>query len=378
MEAQIRVAPEVRLGSIASGLRATLVAGADPSAEPDAGHGATVGTGVGSRGSSGAPAVSLDVLAVRALAAQRGDDVSALTEVETTLSSLHLHSHTPRRRPEPEPVRPLDEHERKDLHRKAFRAARQQVPLFRLAERKAAREEAEVQADGFAAAAEVAHAVVGQHQVAALEDRWAALARNDRVAVIAELEAEFATSGGSCTCIDAGWSEDGARGYVTVVVRYPRPDIIGEKGPGLSGNGRPMLRRRTPAERNAVYLAGLASLTLATARHAISVAVAADDVHVLIVRPTESGTGLEPVYLGSLSREAVTLRPAAADPMPLLLSAAIRPLAFDGPAHDLAPLAPEADIESVVGACVAALEDEALDAALGGALGGADGATGTA
>ena len=373
MEAQIRVAPEVRLGSTASGLRATLVAGAASSAEPDAAHRAAVGTGVGSRGPSGGPPVSLDVLAVRALAAQRGEDVSALTEVETTLSSLHLHGHTPRRRPEPEPVRSLDEHEHKDLHRKAFRAARQQVPLYRLSERRAAREEAEVQADGYAAAAEVAHTVVGQHRAAALEDRWADLARNDRVTVIAELEAELAEAGGSSTCIDAGWSEDGARGYVTVVVRYPRPDIVGERGPGLSGNGRPMLRRRTPAERNAVYLSGIASMALATARHAISVAVAADDVHVLVVRPTENGTGLEPVYLGSLSREAVTLRPATADPMPLLLSAAIRPMAYDGPAHDLAPLAPEADIEAVVGACVAALEDEALDAALDGAAGGSTG-----
>ncbi|WP_076263852.1 hypothetical protein [Intrasporangium flavum] len=375
MEAQIRVAPEVRLGSTASGLRASLVAGAVPPAGPTRGPGATVGTGVGSRGPSGVPSVSLDVLAVRALAAQRSDDVSALTEVETTLSSLHLHSHTPRRRPEPEPVLPLDEHERKDLHRKAFRAARQQVPVFRLAERRSARQEAELQADGFAAAAEVAHSVVGQHEAAALEDRWADLARNDRVTVIAELDAEFAAAGGSCTCVDAGWSEDGARGYVTVVVRYPRPDIVGERGPGLSGNGRPMLRRRTPAERNAVYLGGLASLALATARHAIAVAVAADDVHVLVVRPTQSGSGLEPVYLGSLSREAVTLRPAAADPLPLLVSAAIRPMSFDGPAHDLASLAPEADIEAVVGACVAALEDEALDAALGGA---ADGSAGTA
>ncbi len=373
MEAQIRVAPEVRLGSTASGLRASLVAGAAASADPTRGVGTTVGTGVGSRGPSGVPPVSLDVLAVRALAAQRADDVSALTEVETTLSSLHLHSHTPRRRPEPEPEGSLEEHERKDLHRKALRAARQQVSVFRMAERKAARGEADLQADGFTAAAEVAHAVVGQHRAAAQEDRWADLARNDRVTVIAELDAEFADAGGSCTCIDAGWSEDGARGYVTVVVRYPRPDIVGEKGPGLSGNGRPMLRRRTVTERNAVYLGGLASLALATARHAIAVAVAADDVHVLIVRPTENGTGLEPLYLGSLSREAVTLRPAAADPLPLLLSAAARPMCFEGQSHDLAPLAPEADIEAVVGACVAALEDEALDAALDGAVGGSAG-----
>ena len=109
----------------------------------------------------------------------------------------------------------------------------------------------------------------------------------------------------------------------------------------------------------------------------------------LVLRPEvtarwEAESACADMSVGALARhvvgqwvnvERLLREPAAADPMPLLLSAAIRPMSFDGPAHDLAPLAPEADIEAVVGACVAALEDEALDAALGGA---ADGSAGSA
>ena len=121
-----------------------------------------------------------------------------------------------------------------------------------------------------------------------------------------------------------------------------------------------MLRRRTRSERNAVYLSELASFTLATARRAISVAVAADDVHVIVVRPTEDGQGLEPIYVGSLSREAVTLRPSLADPVPLLLGSAVRQMKFEGPAHDLVAIDPDADVMDVVRACTEALADETV------------------
>ena len=165
-----------------------------------------------------------------------------------------------------------------------------------------------------------------------------------------------------CTCVDAGWDADTSRGYVTIVSRYPGVDIVAERGPGVSSSGRRMLRRRTRAERNSLYLSGLASFALATARRAISVAVAADDVHLVIVRPPEDGNGLEPIYVGSLSREAVTLRPSLADPVPLLLGSALLPLQFDGSAHDLLAVASDADVMDIVRRCVEATDDVRLDA----------------
>jgi hypothetical protein len=145
---------------------------------------------------------------------------------------------------------------------------------------------------------------------------------------------------------------------------YPGLDIVGERGPGVSSSGRRMMRRRTRAERNTLYLSGLASFALATVRRAISVAVAADDVHVIVVRPTGDGDGLEPIYVGSLSREAVTLRPSLADPVPLLLGSAVCQMQFDGPAHDLLALEPEPHVAAVVRACAEALADGQLETLL--------------
>ena len=73
------------------------------------------------------------------------------------------------------------------------------------------------------------------------------------------------------------------------------------------------------------------------------------------------GDGLEPIYVGSLSREAITLRPALADPVPLLLGSAVRPLQFDGPAHDLVAVTPHDDVTDIVRRCVAALDDGVVE-----------------
>jgi hypothetical protein len=361
----LRVAPEVRLGSATSGLRAFL----DDSA------GTRVGTGVGARttastgGDRGSDrgsdeTATLAELEVRARRAQESGDLNALRSIEEALGALHLENHPPRRRPEPPAAAAISAKERSLLERKAFHAALPQVSVFKRAARAKAKAIAETEADGFSRTLDVAHAVVAQHRAAALDDQWNDLAGHERCAVIAELDAAFAAATCGCTCVDAGWDAETSRGYVTIVARYPSLDIVAERGPGVSSSGRRMLRRRTRSERNALYLGGLASFALATARRSISVAVAADDIHLVIVRPTEAGDGLEPIYVGSLSREAVTLRPALADPLPLLLGSAARPMQFDGPAHDLVAATPEADVMGIVQRCVDALGGEELDGLL--------------
>jgi len=357
----LRVAPEVRLSSSTSGLRALL----------DDTAGTRVGTGVGARTDVSAVSdrgsdetLSLAELEVRSRQAQESGDLNALRSIEEALVGLHHENHPPRRRPEPPETTALSAKERSLLERKAFNAALPQVSVFKRAARSKAKAIAETEADGFSRTLDVAHAVVAQHRAAALDDQWNDLAGHERCAVIAELDAAFAAATCGCTCVDAGWDAETSRGYVTIVARYPSLDIVAERGPGVSSSGRRMLRRRTRSERNALYLGGLASFALAAARRAISIAVAADDIHLVIVRPTETGEGLEPIYVGSLSREAVTLRPALADPLPLLLGSAERPMQFDGPAHDLVAVAPDADVMEIVRVCVDALGDEALDGLL--------------
>ncbi|GAA2739966.1 hypothetical protein GCM10009868_00220 [Terrabacter aerolatus] len=362
MEVLLRVAPEVRLSSTTSGLRASLD-------DPARTH---VGTGVGARTPSGTTGpdqgehLTLAELETRARQAQASGDLHALSAIEESFTSFHLANHPPRRRPEPPEAAAMPAKERALLERKAFRAALPQVSVFKRAARTKAKAIAETEADGFSRTLDLAQVVIAQHRAAALDDQWNELSGHDRCAVIAELEAEFEAAGCGCTCVDAGWDADTARGYVTIVARYPSADIVAERGPGLSSSGRRMLRRRTRAERNALYLSGLASFALAAARRAISVAVAADDVHLVIVRPLETGEGLEPIYVGSLSREAVTLRPSHADPVPLLLGSAVRPLKFEGSAHDLVAVSPEADVMDIVRLCAEALDDGALDGLLAG------------
>jgi hypothetical protein len=43
--------------------------------------------------------------------------------------------------------------------------------------------------------------------------------------------------------------------------------------------------------------------------------------------------------------------------VPLLLGSAVRPLQFDGPAHDLVAVTPDDDITDIIRRCVAALDD---------------------
>jgi hypothetical protein len=383
VELLLRVAPEVRLNSSASGLRASLTHPADHRGGID-GAGGRVGTGIGAREarsarsarSAGSAAGSLTgeyrtvgELEQRARLAQQTGDLYALRSIEEALGSLHLETHPPRRRPEPPEPAVISPKERTQLQRRAFRAALPQISIFKRTARAKAKAIAETEADGFGRTVDVARAVIAQHRAAVLDDEWNELAHHDRCAVIAEVDADFAAAGSGATCVDAGWEEETSRGYVTVVARYPDLEIVGERGPGMSVSGRRMLRRRTQSERNAIYLGGLASFALAIARQAISVAVAADDVQIVIVRPVDNGHGghgLEPIYVGSLSREAVTLRPVLSDPVPLLLGSAARPMQFEGPSHDLVAVAPDEDVMDIVRRCVDALEDDEVDGLLQG------------
>ncbi|GAA1504492.1 hypothetical protein GCM10009740_39660 [Terrabacter terrae] len=360
MDLPLRVAPEVRLRSSTSGLRAVLVEG--PSATGVGARPTAAGDGKEGRGA----AAQLVDLERRARTAQETDDVHALQSVEEALTSLHLQNHPLRRRPDSPAPTALPAKEREMLERKALRAAQPPISVFKRAARSKARALAETEADHFVRTLDVAHSLIAQHRVAVLDDQWHALADHERCAVIAELDAEFAAAESCCTCVDAGWDPDTSRSYVTVVARYPGPDLVAERGPGASANGRGMLRRRTPVERNALYLKAIASFALGTVRRVISVAVAVDDLHLLVVRTPEAATGLEPVYLGLLTREDVTLRPPLADPVPMLLAAAVRPLQFDGPADDLVALAPDPAVLAVVERCAEALEDHAIDSVLEG------------
>ncbi len=158
----LRVAPEVRLSSSASGLRATLEG---ERSRPD--------TGVGSRLASNRSAPTADEhptlteLEARARQAQKSDDLPALWSVEETLRSLHLENHPLRRRPEPPEAGGLPAKERALLERKRVRggpAAGVGVQAGGAQPRHGPT--AETEADSFSRALDLAQVVIAQHRAA--------------------------------------------------------------------------------------------------------------------------------------------------------------------------------------------------------------------
>jgi hypothetical protein len=171
-------------------------------------------------------------------------------------------------------------------------------------------------------------------------------------------------SGCDVTCLDAGVDAVTHRAYVTVLLRFPTIDVVADEGREVSRSGKVVWRQRRPSERNGVYAAGLASTVLATAKQVDSIAIAADDVNVVVVRPTRNGRDVEPIYVGVLDREDVSLRHPDADPLPLLTGSAVpHGIRIEGPEREVTPLDAGADrdgaLSEIVDACRAAAEEAA-------------------
>jgi hypothetical protein len=85
------------------------------------------------------------------------------------------------------------------------------------------------------------------------------------------------------------------------------------------------------------------------------VALAADDVNVVVVRPSRNGRSVEPVYVGTLDREDVSLRHPDADPLPLVTaSAGPHGLRIHGPDREVTALDRAADVDGTLREIVAA------------------------
>jgi hypothetical protein len=369
----LRIAPGVRLASTADGLRVDLNGGKGRVATVTELAAATAlpsVTGKNARGGARAEPVDVSRVSLKELEQQvhtaaLQEDVAALQTIEDSLTTMHRVSFPQRRRPVVEGPVPLTSQERSAARKRAIRGALAGLPFFGRSVRSEAKAQAVRHAEDFVQASQVARAIAAQHRQAVVDDTWYDLAEHHPATVIEAVERTLRETATDCTCVDAGRLEGSTRTYVTVILTFASPELVRDRGPGMSPTGRRMMRRRTRAERNAVYLTALASMTLATVKHVISVAVAADDVNLVIVRRTGAAAGaLEPIYVGSLSREAVTLRPPQADPVPLFLSAAMREMRFEGSAHDLIALEVDDELADIIATCERALADAKVDAVL--------------
>jgi hypothetical protein len=304
--------------------------------------------------------LSISDLVRRSTEARRANDPHAAEAVEVALCSLHRHPFAPIRPPNVAPPMPVTPAELAAIQAKAVESAGADEPGLSRAELTQRRALASERAASLVRATNVARRVFADRREALAEGAWSLLGGHDPATVVAVVDEALRLSGSDVTCIDAGVDTAAQRAYVTVLVRYASPIVVADDALERSASGRTVWRARTPAERNSVYAAGLASAVLAAAKQADCIAVAADDVNVVVVRPTRDGRGVEPIYVGTLDREDVSLRHPDADPLPLVAGSAVRHgLRIHGPDREVTALDRAADVNGslreIVIACRTAL-----------------------
>jgi hypothetical protein len=268
-------------------------------------------------------AVATGDLLRRALAARRDGDQAAAARVEAELRSLHRQAFRPLRAPAPAPRASLSDADEEAILRRALdveSAAERGIEREEIQRR---REVASERAAEVVRATRIARWVLSDRRRVIADGAWRLLREHDPATVVAVVDEAMRLSGSEVTCIDAGHDPATGRPYVSVLVRFPPPVVIPDEVLERTATGRHVWRPRTARERNVAYASGLASATLAAAKHVDSIAIASDAVRVVVVRPTPNGRSVEPIYVGTLDREDVSLRHPDADPMPLVVSSAV-------------------------------------------------------
>ena len=313
-----------------------------------------------SRSGLGAPggAVATGELLRRALAARREDDRVAAAAVEIELRSLHRQPFPPLRPPARVEAVSLTPAEHAAIRQRSLDVEGADEKGLSRAEGQRRRQLADGRAAAVIRATDVARAVLAGRRQALAEGAWRLLREHDAITVVTVVDEAMRLSGSDVTCIDAGTHPATERGYVTVVLRFPPPVVVPDFAVEAGAGGRQAWQPRSPFERNLAYASGLASAVLAVAKQVDSVALGADDVNVVVVRPTRNGRAVEPIYVGTLDREDVSLRHPDADPLPLVLAAA-QPngIRIFGPDREVAALERASDTDGSLAEIVEACRD---------------------
>lgn len=162
------------------------------------------------------------------------------------MTSLHLEpfpAAAPDQVPEPEPV-PLD-----SLVKEYQRAAVVNISFFRRKRRRAAREQARIDAEQEVGRTNAKNAEIHRGLIQESAEAWQWLMDHDPESVITAIDSAFADNASESTCVDAGTDEDGAR-YATVVVVFGSVALVPEKVAALTPTGRQTVRKRTKTDHN--------------------------------------------------------------------------------------------------------------------------------
>jgi hypothetical protein len=130
------------------------------------------------------------------------------------------------------------------------------------------------QAQREAARQDQVHRAGRDQEQAKIDGFWNALTAHEPGAVIAQLELAFEDNQSPAACMDVG--QDPVR-YATALVMYGPPQMIPDQRPDVTPGGRPTLRKRSKADRNALYTAALGSTVLATVKEGLAVAPSVEE-----------------------------------------------------------------------------------------------------
>jgi hypothetical protein len=184
------------------------------------------------------------------------------------------------------------------------------------------------------------HRAGRDQEQAKIDGFWNALTAHEPGAVIAQLELAFEDNQSPAACMDVG--QDPVR-YATALVMYGPPQMIPDQRPDVTPGGRPTLRKRSKADRNALYTAALGSTVLATVKEGLAVAPSVEEIRVLVVSNNPQAltpeTYLSAIYAARFRREPLQRwQWPLVDPVEALLTAPDAMLRRKGATQEVMPL----------------------------------------
>lgn len=297
--------PSVHVSASARGIRAGL---GPQAARVNVGSGGTslstgfgpfyASTGTGRRQSQGGNVhQSFKAYEQQMRRAQRAQEMAEIAQIEQQLVTAHLEEFPPAQAPKAPTPAPVD---RDAMLRNFRKEALRGISLFDRSARRAAKREADEQAERAFQAEERRRAEAHAEEQAHLDATWQRLTANDPQTVLAVLEEAFEDNQAPAAPVNCEGDE------TTLFMLYDSPDSIPDRKPALTSSGYPTLHKRNKSERNQLYAASLASSILVTAKEAFAVALGTNRIVALAMRKEERPAPARPVlsclYCGRFER----------------------------------------------------------------------------
>jgi hypothetical protein len=174
------------------------------------------------------------------------------------------------------------------------------IPFYKLRDRKAARDRADIQAEEEARRRDDETKAEVAREQAQIDAAWQRLRENDPDIVMPTLDHAFEESewpAAPLGCHD---------GSASILMRFPVIDaVVPQTEATTTPTGRQSVKNRTASERNALYAEAIYGWALATAKRVFATAPNLDEVKLLAIEGEEPGqpyTTLVPLYAGHFTR----------------------------------------------------------------------------